>query len=274
MTGRILAYCLVCGALFSLVGFRNGLAGMAWWGLGGAVLAAALVPVVRWSGVKGWKLFGIVWPPLILIGSLLTWVEGVIFVTATRHQWVTNLIGSLVLSTLLALVASFLAAPFQLPQSLRQPPPARFGLARILIGVVAGGFVYLALYFLFGSIFYQLFTRPYYESPLLPLREGTKVVGRLGVWFPLIEVGRGALMSLSLAPLAANFRRSRLMLAVTLGSVTWIVGGLAPLLLPNEFMPPRLRVYHIFEIFFQNAGLGLALGYLLRPRERAATTAT
>ncbi len=267
MTGRILAYCLVCGFVFSVAGVERGRAGIAWWWLDGVVLAAAFVPVVRWSGAKGWKLFGIVWPTLVLTGAFLTWTEGLIFISASRQQQITNLLGAVVLYTLLGLVVAFLANVFRLPQSLGEPRPGPFSVRRIVSGVVAGGFVYLVLYFIFGAIFYQTLTRPYYENPALPLREGTKVVARLGLWFPLIQVGRGALMSLSLVPLALNFRRSRGMLAVTLGSVLWIVGGLAPLLLPNPIMPPRLRVYHIFEIFFQNAGLGLALGYLLRPRD-------
>ncbi len=266
MTARIFAYCVVCGLVVSLAGLKQGHAAVAWGWLDGIVLAAAFVPVVRWCGAQGWKLFGILWPAVTLVGAFLTWTEALIFVSSSRREQAVSLIGGMVLYTLLALALAFLANPFRLPQSLDEPRPTPRSFPGLALGLAAGGLVYLVLYFVFGGIFYQLFTRPYYENPALPLHEGTKVAARLGLWFPLIQVGRGMLMSVSVVPVARNFRRSRGMLALTLGSVLWIVGGLAPLLMPNPFMPPRLRLYHIFEILFQNAGLGLALGYLLRPR--------
>lgn len=271
-TARIFAYCVVCGLVVSVAGLNQGPAAAAWWWLDGIVLAAAFVPAVRWCGAHGWKLFGILWPAVTLVGAFLTWTEALIFVSSSRREQAVSLIGGMVLYTLLALALAFLASPFRLPavaglpQSLDEPRPTPRRFSGLALGVAAGGLVYLVLYFVFGGIFYQLFTRPYYENPALPLHEGTKVVARLGWWFPLIQVGRGMLMSVSVVPLARHFRRSRGMLAVTLGSVLWIVGGLAPLLMPKPFMPPMLRLYHIFEILFQNAGLGLALGYLLRPR--------
>ncbi len=46
----------------------------------------------------------------------------------------------------------------------------------------------------------------------------------------------------------------------------YLVGGFAPLIMPNPYMIGQLRFYHGIEIFFQNFLLGIAIAYLLVPK--------
>ena len=77
-------------------------------------------------------------------------------------------------------------------------------------------------------------------------------------------------MILGLLPAIYATRMGRWKLAVTMGMLLWVTGGLAPLLLPNPIMPDKLRFYHALEIFPQNFPLGMAAVLLLTRR----TTAT
>lgn len=58
--------------------------------------------------------------------------------------------------------------------------------------------------------------------------------------------------------------------AVTVGLVLWVVGGAAPLLVPNALMVPGQRYIHIVEILTQNTMLGLTAVLLLRPKASEA----
>ena len=53
-------------------------------------------------------------------------------------------------------------------------------------------------------------------------------------------------------------------------ALLWVVGGAAPLLVPNALMVPAQRYIHIVEILTQNAALGITAVLLLRPRERSS----
>jgi hypothetical protein len=45
----------------------------------------------------------------------------------------------------------------------------------------------------------------------------------------------------------------------------WVVGGAAPLLVPNALMIPVQRYIHIVEILTQNMSLGITAVLVLRP---------
>ena len=51
--------------------------------------------------------------------------------------------------------------------------------------------------------------------------------------------------------------------AVLIGLIFSILGGIAPLIPPNEFMPAYVRLGHGFEVGTSNFLYGLVIGYLL-----------
>jgi hypothetical protein len=50
--------------------------------------------------------------------------------------------------------------------------------------------------------------------------------------------------------------------ALLIGLVFSILGGIAPLIPPNEFMPADIRIGHGFEVGVSNLIYGVILGYL------------
>lgn len=266
MIARILMYCLVVSYLLAALATQSlrPSGATAWWWLSGFLLAASLVPVILWGPRRGIMRFFVFWSLLMGVGSLSLWIEALIFLKASPAQQLQDLWAPIVLFTVFALLLTLLMRPFGLssaqPASGAPLAPAA-NRSRIGMALVAGPLAYLALYYVFGALFFRLFTHSFYQNPSLPLR--VDMVTRLGLWFPVIEFGRGLLMAVAALPFVFFVRMRRWPTAVSLAAMFWVVGGLAPLLLPNAFMPLRLRAFHILEIFTQNAAFGLVLGLLL-----------
>jgi hypothetical protein len=72
-------------------------------------------------------------------------------------------------------------------------------------------------YLVFESITYQFFTKPYYP-------DATQIVARLGLWFWLIQIARGVLMTLAVIPVIRTLRMSRLHAAIAVGLLLWGCG--------------------------------------------------
>jgi len=265
---RGLLYCLVSGLVFA-VARAQGItpnSWLAWLWLQGVLLAAAFLPAARWGPSDRRRLFAVIWPILAAVGAFTLHSEVLIFTTFSSAEVLVLLRDDLLAFTALAAALVFLAHPLRITQEAAAPAPVRPRWSSVVWRTALGGVAYLVLYFVFGGLFYQLFTRPYFEDPAAPLRTGEEVVLGLGLWFPLIQIGRGMLMVAASAPLVFSLRMSRRAAGIVLGIIFWVVGGLGPLILPNESLPPLQRMYHIFEILFQHGGLGLLAVWLLRPK--------
>jgi hypothetical protein len=107
-----------------------------------------------------------------------------------------------------------------------------------------------------------MFTKQYYP-------DAENIARSLGLRLWLIQLSRGILMTLSVLPAIYTLRMRRGSAAIAIGALLWVVGGAAPLLVPNELMIPAQRYIHIVEILTQNAGLGITAVLLLRPARRS-----
>jgi len=67
-------------------------------------------------------------------------------------------------------------------------------------------------------------------------------------------------------PIIYTLRLPRWQAALAVGAIIWIVGGGAPLLVPNATMVAAQRYTHIVEIMTQNVSLGITAVFLLRAR--------
>ena len=165
-----------------------------------------------------------------------------------------------------AAVLAILASVLKLNRAGEQTAQHRgvFGTAGM---VLVAGFVYLLCYLVFGGITYQFFTKVYYPDP-------SALVGNLGIWFWVMELGRGVLMVLAVLPVIYTLRMSRGQSAIAVGVLLWIAGGLALLIPPNGMMVPAQRMIHVVEIFTQNVPLGIVAVLLLRPKQKQASRQT
>jgi hypothetical protein len=264
MMMRIILYCLLGGLSLTIAAAGAGHFG--WWWLSGVLLSAAFVPVVRF-GPRRWPTrFATILLPLFVVGSLCMESEVMVFFPGLREVAQRDLPGAFAMYLIAALVLALLPSFLKLADLSGSPPemwsPWIAGGMVLLSGVA-----YVIYYLIFGWITYAMFTRQYYP-------EAQNIVQSLGYRFWLIELARGILMTLSALPAIFTLRMRRWPSAIAVGVLLWVVGGAAPLLVPNELMGAAQRYIHIVEILTQNAALGITAVLLLRPRERSSMGST
>jgi hypothetical protein len=261
---RIALYCLLGGLSLTPVALGNG--GFAWWWLAGIVLSASFVPVALFGPRRAISQFGVVAPVLLIVTVLCLWSEALILVQAPEVQQhaVRDLVGASVIYLILATVLAILAVLLKLP-GVGGPKVEFRSASKVALLIFVCGIAYVLYYLIFGSITYQFFTKGYYP-------DAPKIVARLGIWFWLIQLGRGVLMTLATLPLIRTLRMSRVQAAIAVGLIMWVAGGAAPLLLPNPLMVPAQRFIHTVEILTQNVSLGITMVLLLRAKQARSGT--
>ena len=205
--------------------------------------------------------FGVVAPVLLIVTVLCLWSEALIFLQAPEIQQhaVQDLVGASVIYLIVATVLAILAVILKLPH-VDGPKVELRSADKVALLVVVCGIAYVLYYLVFGGITYRFFTKGYYP-------DAPQLVARLGVWFWVIQIGRGVLMTLAALPVISTLRMSRVQAAIAVGLIMWVAGGAAPLLLPNPLMGPTQRFIHTIEILTQNASLGITAVLLLRAKQ-------
>jgi xanthine/uracil permease len=135
------------------------------------------------------------------------------------------------------------------------PQEGRFTALGLLAVIVA----YELLYWGAGTLVYPYIAHFYASRSLPPVFAvaGVQVVRSLifvGAIYPLLRSG---------------LRGAPLVLALIYG----IIGGLAPLLPDNPYMPPDIRFYHAIETTTSNFIFGLVVGFLFGWRRPVAAQA-
>ena len=258
---RIGIYCLVGGLPLTVAALGTG--GFVWCWLAGIALSTAFVPVALYGPRTALGQLGVIVPVLWIVTVLCTWSEALLFLReAFGPDPLSPLLATLVIHSLLAVWLVALARFLKLFRSSGPDVPKRSVPVALLMLLLSGA-AYVIYYLVTGAITYTYFTRDYYPP------ETTDKVLELGVWFWVIQLTRGTLMALAVVPFIYTLRASRRFTAVAAGAVIWVAGGLAPLLVPNDLMPPLQRFIHIIEILTQNAPLGITVALLLRPPKNA-----
>lgn len=261
---RVLLYCLLGGLPMLISAMGAGHPG--WWLLSGIVMASAFVPVALFGPRRPLAQFGVIALALLIVSVFCTLTEAYFFIPSYRQQAVRDFTGGAVVYLITAAWLALLASVLKLNRQSEPTVQHRGALGTIVMLLVAG-FAYLLCYLVFGGITYQFFTKVYYPDP-------SQLVGNLGVWFWIMEWGRGVLMALAVLPVIYTLRMSRMQSAIAVGTLIWITGGLAPLIPPNPMMVTAQRMIHVVEILTQNAPLGIIAVLLLRPKQMSASRQT
>jgi len=202
---------------------------------------------------------------LVLIGLVCTLSEGVVFFPEKKAQMIAGFVGGSVLYLIVAVVLAVLAKLLKLRKEQNEEIAHR-SVGMAIPMVLLADFSYLVYYEIFGAITYQFFTKGYYPHAV-------EQVSAMGAWFFGYQIARGLVMTLSILPVIYALRLPRRQAALIVGLLVWVIGGAAPLLVPNEMMGATQRYIHIGEIFTQNFLLGVTATLLMRPRKSAAVAA-
>jgi hypothetical protein len=253
---RIALYCLLGGIPLTIAALGAG--HFAWWWISGILMATSFVPVALFGPRTALGHFGAVLPVFLIVTVLCLWSEGLIFVPGYTQHARSILIGSVVMYSIVAAALAVLVALLKLWKA-GEPGFSHRPVVSAAFMILLSGFAYVAYYMVFGAITFQFFTKGYYP-------EAQQAVARLGLWFWVIQLARGVLMTLAAVPIIYTLRMKRWHAAVTVGSILWIAGGAAPLVVPNAVMGGTLRFIHTVEILTQNFSLGATAVLLLSPK--------
>jgi hypothetical protein len=257
---RIVLYCVLGGLPMAIV--AAGAGHFVWWWLSGTVLAAAFVPVALFGPRGVLRQFGVIAPVLAIVSLLCTWSEAVLFFPFMRQHAGRDLAGGLLMYLIIAAALAALAPALKLAKTTDRTVEHRTP-ASVLALIIVCGIAYALFYLVFGAITYQFFTKAYYPG-------ADQIARDLGLWFWVIQIARGILMTVAVLPAIYTLRLNRWQTAIAIGMLIWVAGGLSPLLVPNELMGTTQRMIHIVEILTQNAPLGVIAGLLLRPKSKAS----
>jgi hypothetical protein len=240
--------------LFLLTGANAGFS----WGtvLSCALTIAVLVTVIEVTTARGWPLVWLVFLLYFGISWINTLDEAVLFHVMPPGvafqglaQGATTTFTMSVLLVLLLKRMNFAGEP-------PRPVSVDRGGRALVFRVASGALLYFVIYLIAG-IAVNPFIKEFYAGKWLP---------SLGELFG-IQFLRGLLYVVIALPFIGQMAGRRMPAGVVLGLCYSVLGGIAPLLLPNVFMPLHIRFAHSIEVGISNFVFGVAIGCLLvKPR--------
>lgn len=211
---------------------------------------AVLWIVARASSASGWRLILMLFLLGFVAGSANNLVEALFFGVMPTRAIGAAAVPAAIIFAILSPVAVLLSGRWRTAGS---APPVEGGFTPLtLLGVVIA---YELLYWGAGTLVYPYIANFYATRSLPPVHlvAAVQIVRSLifvGAAYPLLKSGlRGAPLVLAL--------------------VYSVIGGVAPLLPDNPYMPADIRFYHAIETSTSNFLFGLVVGFLFTRRRPA-----
>jgi hypothetical protein len=212
---------------------------------------AVLAVVARASGTHGWRLVLMLFALGFVVGLANNLIEAVVFGVMFVREAAASSVPALIIFAVLAPVAVTVAGRWRRGDS--SAVPAGNFTPLTLLGVVVA---YELLYWSAGTLIYP-YIADFYATRTVP---PGYLVASLQIVRSLIFVGAAYPL------LKSGLRGAPLVLALVYG----VVGGVAPLLPENPYMPADIRFYHAIEVSVSNTLFGLVVGVLFSKRPKVA----
>ena len=223
------------------------------WGVVSAFLIVILLGFyVSNSCLRGLRLVLSVFFIYYIIGHLNLLVEGYIFNVTDRAETTKEMFQGLFTVAIFApLFVLFLNKWEGSSESLLFKGRSVFSwIWRSVLGI----FIYLMFYIVAGMILQATY------PALMSFYEGKLPAPDVMI---LTQFQRGLLFVLVAILMLRTLKLPQFKKAMLIGLVFSIIGGIAPLIPPSEFMPPNIRLVHGIEVGISNFLYGMALAYLL-----------
>jgi hypothetical protein len=260
-----LASALVSALLGSMSRLAPTLDNFLVWLISGTLVCLSLSPFILHSTWSRTKTVLAVWAVQAFVRSLGLGIEGSLFKPTAALNAIVGAIFGILVSLLLAWLAVLLLMPAdQTPQEdLTIKRNWWYWTWRVLIV----GLAYFIFYFVFGATNALLYTKSFYENnPQYGLS-----LPPVGMIF-LAQLMRGPLFGLGSLFILRPVNASRRQLAVWLGILLFIVGGVGPYLeVTLRTMPLGFNLATLTEIFFQNFLTGVVATNLFTPKNKVKT---
>ena len=240
--------------IFNAMFFSNvTLNSMSIWGIVSNILVVILLGhYVSNSSLRGIKLALSVFFIYYIIGHFNILIEAYIFNVTDRAETIKEMLQGLftvvVFAPLFVLILNKWGGSSEVLQFKK-----RSAFSWIWRGAL-GVFIYLIFYISAGMILQATYPdlMSFYEGKIPPLDV-----------MILTQFPRGLLFVLVAVLMLRTLQLPQLKKALLIGLVFSIIGGIAPLISPNEFMPANIRMVHGIEVGISNFLYGMSLAYLL-----------
>ncbi|WKK67508.1 hypothetical protein [Lutimonas zeaxanthinifaciens] len=223
------------------------------WGVLSNLLIVLLLGLyVSHSSLRGLKLVLAVFSIYYIIGHFNLLIEAYIFNVTDRAETTKEMFqGLFVVAVFSPLLVLLLNKWEGSPETLQFKKRSVFSwIWRIALGM----FVYLVFYLAAGMILQASYPdlMSYYAEKLPPVEV-----------MILTQFPRGLLFVLIAILMLRTLKLKRIQKGLLIGLVFSVIGGIAPLIPPSEFMPANIRMVHGIEVGISNFLYGMALAYLL-----------
>lgn len=209
------------------------------------------------STLKGLKLAFSVFLIYFIIGSLNILIEAYIFDVTGRVETLNEMIQGFFVALFFAPIFVYILDKWKGESiTLKFEKRGIFGwLWRVPLSI----FLYLIFYIMAGIILQMSYPAlmDFYSDKIPPVAVMILTQFPRGLLFVFITV-------LMLRTLQLSFLKK----AILVGLVFSILGGIAPLIPPNEFMPANIRLVHGFEVGISNFLYGFVISYLLKQKNQ------
>jgi hypothetical protein len=216
---------------------------------------AVLTLVIRITTAAGWSLVWMVFPLYFGTGWLNTLDEAALFhvmpMAVTFQALAHGATTAFTIAALLPLALNRMRISGDPPDSC---PVATY--SQMWTWKLAAGPCTYSILYLVAGIAVHPFIKTFYSGRWLPS------LGELGA----IQFLRGLLYIAVALPFLRRMTGRPLHTGLVLGLCFSVLGGIAPLLLPNAYMPVPIRIAHSIEVGVSNFIYGLAVAYLVVPR--------
>jgi hypothetical protein len=220
---------------------------LGWSVVSSAVVAAVLVGLAARSTALGWTRAAGLFIIAFGIGHFAGLIEAYFFHVLDGPTTLRLLAMSAITSAAGCGVAAWLATTatgagdHHVPW---QPTPGKLAIVSVL---------YVVAYFTAGTLVYP-FIEAFYATRSLP---PTLTVAAMQLFV------RGPLFAFILAWIAGSTRGSRAVRALWAGAALSLLGGVAPLVMPNPYFPDAVRWAHFIETSTSNLVFGAIAGWML-----------
>ncbi len=245
-------------ALFDLIrGQLNPIQFYGWVLLANTLLVLSLACYVVNSSLHTTKLWLTTSLIFYIIGNFNILIEAWVFNVTDRTQTLHELIIGIPYCILASLLITYIFSGWKVNPNekpiFEYRTPIRWGLK-----ILGANFLYFLFYIIAGMILQATVTRfnEYYGDKLPDFVD----IIITNMFF------RGFVFVAIAILIDRTVQLTALKKALLVGGIFSILGGIAPLIIPNELMPPFIRIAHGFEVGISNFLFGLCAFYILRSR--------
>lgn len=271
MLGFVLRALAAGAALFVLQGLAAGLTtvlfgplgltmppgALGWIALSNLVTAAALLWMAQRSRLSGLRLAGVLAVVLFGVATFNGMIEALFFHVFGAREFARHVLAGALAAAAFSLVVVALIGRMRRPSV--RPAEASAGAATPAVWRLAvADLLYYACYIGAGTVIYP-WVREFYLGRSLP---PAPQVAAMQLFF------RGPIFIALLLLLVRTTVGERSQKALLAGAVLSLVGGVAPLLIPNPYLPDVVRWAHFFEVGVSNLFYGAAATWLMTPPPR------